>query len=67
MLREEEGEGSELGERMHLMEDKDGQHWKHLGQSFLTLAQRPSTCANDGTKALFVFYFLALELQKVGH
>lgn len=54
----EEEEESELGERMHLMEDKDGQHRKHLGQSFLVLAQKPSTCASDGTKALFCVLFL---------
>lgn len=54
----EEEEESELGERMHLMEDKDGQHRKHLGQSFLILAQKPSTCASDGTKGLFCVLFL---------
>lgn len=67
VLGEEEEEGSELGDRMHLRADKDGQHWEHLGQNLLVLAQRPSTCASGGTKALLVFYFLALDLQKVGH
>lgn len=33
------------------MEDKDGQHWKHLGQNSLVLAQKPSTSASDGTSA----------------
>lgn len=32
------------------MEDKDGQHWNHLGQSSLVLAQNPSASANDGTR-----------------
>lgn len=44
-------EGSELGEWMYPMEDKDGQHWKHLGQSSLVLAEKPSTSASDGTSA----------------
>lgn len=62
-------EGFELEEWTRLMEDKDGQHGKHSGQSSLVLAQNPSTAASNGTGAadrasLCVFIFFGSQFTK---
>lgn len=64
-------EGFELGEWTRLMEDKDGQHWKHWGRAPLSWHKNPELLPAMVpvllTGALCVFLFLLdLSFPKVG-